>query len=878
MSLSFGMRLGPYEVLALLGAGGMGQVYRARDSQLGRDVAIKVLANLATDPDRLRRFEQEARVAAALNHPNILAVYQLGVHQGAPYLVSELLEGETLREQIKRGPVPVRRAIDYGVQIARGLDAAHHKGIVHRDLKPENLFITRDERVKILDFGLAKLTQPWQGSELGTSTLTAGTEPGAVMGTVSYMSPEQVRGERTDYHTDIFALGAILYEMLSGSRAFKKPTSAETMAATLTEDPPPISQPNIPPSLQRVVHRCLEKKPEARFQSASDLAFALEGLSDTATVSTTKMAPAQSSGVRVAQIAGVGIVLVIMALVFWRMVPAAIPVVEQVRQLTDDGNPKSTVSTIVSDGSRVYFDETDLGQIISNQVSITGGQATTVSTSRQANGIAALAPDNSALLSFGTGTPQNLWLLPLPAGEPRRLSAITGAPELSFDAGFFPNGRIVFISGPAIYVAEKDGSNVHKITDLSSGGAWPIVSPDGKRIRFTLMAGGGTSSLWEIAADGTGLRPLLRDWHDPPEECCGKWTQDGRYFVFQSENEGRWDLWALREASAWFRRTGQQPMRLTNGPLSYALPCPSRDNEQLFAVGSKRRGELVRYDAKIQQYVPYAGGPSATEAQVSPHGNWVVYSSYPEHTLWRSRPDGSERLQLTYPPMMVFYPRISPDGKKVAFAGFERAQRRLGLYIVNIEGGVPDLITKGGPMAWSPDENSIAFTYLVPGRHLGEKDSLQAYMVDLRTRKISAVPDSVGMIVSFWPEANRLLAMQMSSGKMMAYDFAMQRWSEFTHSLFGSIGTPSLDGKYLYTDAVPDASGGAQILRLRLADKKLEIVLSLKGIRQVVDEVVGGVNPGFNLVTWVGATSDGSPLLTRDVGSQEIYALSVKWP
>ena len=871
MSLSLGTRLGPYEVLALLGAGGMGEVYRARDSQLGRDVALKVLANLTSDSDRLRRFEQEARAAAALNHPNILAVYQLGVHDGTPYLVSELLEGETLREQINRGRVPVRKAIDYGMQIARGLDAAHQKGIVHRDLKPENLFITRDERVKILDFGLAKLTQPWQGTELGTSTLTAGTEPGAVMGTVSYMSPEQVRGERTDYHTDIFAFGAILYEMLSGNRAFKKPTSAETMAATLNEDPPAISHLNIAPSLQRVVHRCLEKKPEARFQSASDLAFALEALSDTATVSTTMTVAEQSSGVRVARIASAGIALVITALAVWRMLPAAIPAVEQVRQLTDDGIPKSTLSTIVSDGSRVYFDETDLGQFVSKQVSTTGGQPAAV-TSLHTNGIAALAPDNSALLSFAAGTRPSLWLLPLPAGEPRRLSAISGDPELSFDAGFFPDGRIVFISGSAIYVAEKDGSSAHKITDLAGSGAWPNVSPNGKRIRFTLTAHGLTSALWEIAADGTGLHPLLRSWHNPPNECCGKWTQDGRYFVFQSENEGRWDLWALREASGWFRRTAQQPMRLTNGPLSYALPCPSRDNEQLFAVGSKRRGELVRYDAKIQQYLPYAGGPSATEAQVSPHGNWVVYSSYPEHTLWRSRPDGSERLQLTYSPLMVFYPRISPDGKKVAFAGFQRAKRDISLYVVNIEGGVPEEITQGGPMAWSPDKNSIAFTYLVPGRHLGEKDPFQAFMVDLRTKKISAVPESVGMIVSFWPEANRLLAMQMSSGKMMAYDFAMQRWSEFTHTPFG-FGTASPDGKYLYTDAVPDASGGAQILRLRLADKKMETTLSLKGIRRVVDERVG-----FNLLTSVGVTSDGSPLLTRDVGSQEIYALSVKWP
>jgi serine/threonine protein kinase len=267
----------------------MGEVYRARDSRLGRDVAIKVLpSSLSSDPDHLRRFEQEARAAAALNHPNILAVYQMGTHQGAPYLVSELLEGETLREQIKRGRIAVRRAIEYGVQIARGLSTAHEKGIVHRDLKPENLFVTKDGRVKILDFGLAKLTQPIS-SEQDAPTLTEGTEPGVVMGTVGYMAPEQVRGQATDHRADIFAFGAILYEMLAGKRAFQKPTSPETMTAILNEDPPGISQitSNIPPALHRVVHRCLEKNPEQRFQSASDLAFALDALSDSSASSST---------------------------------------------------------------------------------------------------------------------------------------------------------------------------------------------------------------------------------------------------------------------------------------------------------------------------------------------------------------------------------------------------------------------------------------------------------------------------------------------------------------------------------------------------------------------------------------------------------------
>jgi eukaryotic-like serine/threonine-protein kinase len=284
MPIAPGTRFGPYEILALIGAGGMGEVYRARDARLTREVAIKVLpATFSADPERLRRFEQEARAAGVLNHPNITAVHDLGTHEGSPYVVQELLEGETLRSALAGGRLSPRKASDYAIQIVRGLAAAHEKGIVHRDLKPENIFVTNDGRVKILDFGLAKLTAT-DGASAVTNlpTATAGTEAGVVLGTLGYMSPEQVRGKPADARSDLFAFGAILYEMLSGKRAFHGDSAADTMSAILKEDPPEISltNQNVPAGLDRIIRHCLEKNPEQRFHSAHDLAFDLESLSD----------------------------------------------------------------------------------------------------------------------------------------------------------------------------------------------------------------------------------------------------------------------------------------------------------------------------------------------------------------------------------------------------------------------------------------------------------------------------------------------------------------------------------------------------------------------------------------------------------------------
>jgi eukaryotic-like serine/threonine-protein kinase len=284
MPLAPGSRLDSYEIIAPLGAGGMGEVYRARDATLKRDVAIKVLPEYwSRDPERLRRFEQEAQATAALNHPNIVSIFHVGQFNGSPYIVTELLQGETLRDHLRKGPMRLQEVLGYGVELTRGLAAAHDAGIVHRDLKPENIWVTKEGRIKILDFGLAKLDPAKAAStDAETVSLEPQSHPGQVLGTVGYMSPEQVRGQRADARSDIFAAGVVLYEMLTGKAAFRKATSAETMTAILNEDPPAVSQlsPGVPPGLQRIVSRCLAKNPAQRLQHASDLEFALEALSD----------------------------------------------------------------------------------------------------------------------------------------------------------------------------------------------------------------------------------------------------------------------------------------------------------------------------------------------------------------------------------------------------------------------------------------------------------------------------------------------------------------------------------------------------------------------------------------------------------------------
>lgn len=866
MTLSSGTRLGPYEIVSHLGAGGMGEVYRARDTRLGREVAVKVLPQFLAQGgvDRLRRFEHEARVLSALNHPNLLAIHDVGMQGGIHYLVSELLEGGSLRQRLAEGSLPVRKAIEYGIQMAGALAAAHEKGIVHRDLKPENLFLTKDGRIKILDFGLAKVTQTPPEVEPGTQTVTARTEPGTVMGTAGYMSPEQVRGNPADHRADIFAFGAVLYEMLTGKRAFLKPTAAETMSAILNEDPPPISQiaPSMPPALQRVLHRCLEKSPEQRFQSALDLAFALEALSDSGSSATAVSTPARSSrGWAWLAAAGIAIAVSLILAVWWTRPPAN-PVVQSVTQLTNDGELKT--GRLETDGARVYFNEGVSGSLRLAQVSASGGETAQVGTKLVNPQIAALAADGSALLVL-LGSPnaprESMWSLPLPAGEARRV----GSDLEITDAGLFPDGRVLYLLGSAVYLAARDGSASRKLGDVQPYDPFlPRISPDGQRVVLTTFENEWWGPIFEMGADGTGLRQVLKGGEGdlPSVICCAKWTADGAYLLFRGLSEGRWDLWLLPQKKG-LLRGARTPVRLTNGPLSYEDATASRDSTRIFAIGTQRRGELVRYDPGAKEFVSYLGGSSAFDLTFSRDGKWVAYASYPDHTLWRSRGDGSDRLQLTYPPIVAVAPRISPDGSRVSFNTPDGVA-----YMVSMEGGTPRKLMENARSAdWSPDGNQLTFISVVPGKQAGEKGYYETRIEDLRNGSVSVVPESQGRVGAWFVTQDTLVAATEDQQKLLLFNFKTKNWSELAVNGNTFVAWEvSPDGKSVYC-----TTGGNEpkALRIRVADRAIETIASLNNLRMVDDPYTS---------TQVSVAPDGSVLFTRDVGTQEIYALTVKWP
>ena len=858
-----------YEILALIGSGGMGEVYRARDTRLNRDVAIKVLPGLSTaDSDRLRRFELEARAAAALNHPNILAVYQMGMHQGTPYLVSELLEGETLRERLRRGVLPVRKVVDYGVQIAKGLAAAHEKGIVHRDLKPENLFLTKDGHAKILDFGLARLTHPKE-SELAQSSHEVQTVAGMLMGSMGYMSPEQVRGQSADHRSDIFTFTAVLYEMLTGHRAFQKATSIDAMSAILNEEPTPLAQlmPNAPAGLERVLQRGLEKNPEQRFQSASDLGFALEaaaGPAQSVYTSNYRIGDKRAKLSRTFLVvisASVLLILAVIAYTWLRPIPE--PQVANYVQLTHDGLQKSLIG---SDVSRLFLTVVDSGAEGTAAVPVMGGEVTRIAMPGSSMFPVDLSPDGSSFLVVeGSGYPATgpLWSLPVLGGSPRRLGDAAG-----HVGAWSADGKIlVFGKGADVYLAKRDGTDVRKLATMKNLVSGLAISPDGSRLQVETeeISQSGTSvvvgerSIWEVSASGSNPTPLIPEWQNSANECCGRWTADGKYFVFQSGGQ----IWALPGEGRFLKKRAK-PIQLTSSPMQLQSPLPSKDGKQLFVVGMTFRGELTSFDLKTGKPLLFLGGISADWVDASRDGKQVVYVSYPQGDLWKSNANGTNRVQLTFAPVKPVLPRWSPDGQTVLFFDFPGGPNKPGkMYVIPAPGGtprelIPDDKQNEQDATWSADGKQIA--YAGDANDAIQRSSDPAIKVlDMQTGKVSPLPGSQGMFSPRWsPDGRYVVAMTSDSSKLMLFDFQTQSWKQIGSGTLSWLNW-SRDGKYVY---VKDLSDKGAVERIRVPDGNVDRLVDLK------DFVLTGLGGGA-----VSVAPDGSPLLLRDRGTQDIYAL-----
>ena len=555
-----------------------------------------------------------------------------------------------------------------------------------------------------------------------------------------------------------------------------------------------------------------------------------------------------------------GLLIIAAALLaFLLMSPLPAPKVSNYVQLTHDGLPKALVGT---DGSRLYLGfartinyNASIGIL---QMSASGGEPVRIATGSRAILPLSVSNDGAELLvkdNQGTEYTGEIWRLPILGGSPLRLGGVAGQ-----DAAWSPDGRMLaYADGNDMFLARNDGTESRKLVSAPGRAFYLAWSPAGTKLRFTAIDDKTRgNSLWEVSAQGTNLHPLFPGWHSPSDECCGKWTADGKYFVFQSQGQ----IWALSEMEGFLRRWRSKPIQLTSSPLSLFTPIPSKDGKKLFVVGRSYRGELERGEARSGRFTPFLSGISVEDVVFSNDGQWVAYVSYPEGILWRSKLDGSDKVQLSSPPLFAALPRWSPDGKQVAFYNYSVGKPGR-IYLVSADGDSPrqllpeDTEPKQDP-DWSPDGDKIIF-----GSVPADPNSALR-VLELKTHQVSTVPGSKGLFSPRWsPDGRYIVAMPADSLSLLLFDFQTQKWSELAKAR-AAFPNWSRDGQYVYFLRWLD---NPAVLRVRISDRKVEQVFDLTNL-----STIGNIGP------WLGLDPDDSPLLLRDIGTQDVYALDWEEP
>ena len=770
-----GTMLGPYRILSPLGAGGMGEVYRARDTKLDRDVAVKVLPGaFADDAERLVRFEREAKALAALNHPNLLSIHDFGEAGGIAFSVTELLEGQTLRAKILAGPMDVQEALGIGIQITRGLAAAHEKGVIHRDLKPANIFVTADGHVKVLDFGLARLEAPAPPrgepvSEAATADLP--TSPGTVLGTAGYMSPEQIRGQPADCRSDLFSLGVILYEMVSGRRPFEGDSEADSLAAVLRTEPPPLSLPEsqMSPGFDALVRRCLAKRPDERYQTARELLAALKELAGGSSLSFMRVSAGRDGSRRVVLLAGLFLTAAVMVVGVWLRVGArhsGLPSFEP-RQVTS--RPGLEESPAISpDGNTVAFCAWEGGASQIWVADVSGGTPLRLTSGTANHAAPCWFPDGSAVVfSSEVHGKKTIWKIPRLGGAPVLLVEDAEEPAIS------PDGTRIAFARPApggsylrIWVAPLADPRAARMLTGDGDGTWDhqdlAWSPDGATLCYW-----DQNDLWLVPAVGGKARPLT---HDVPPDMDPAWSPEGTTLYFDSLREGTWAIWKVPAG-------GGNPERVTLGTGGERHPSLSRDGRRLAYETHTDHCSIVLLDRRSGLRTDVPVGRMAYTPALSPDEKSLLFSSNREGSfdLWRialhEGKTAGEPERMTEQAGYCSNPVYSPDGRWIAYQrllereGGKGSQRDV--WVMPASGGASTDFTDAPSMEglprWAPDGSEIAFLSDRGG-------SIQVWSAPFRDGRRTGEPRQIthaaGDVGSFaWSPDGKRLACTMEDGQ-----------------------------------------------------------------------------------------------------------------